>query len=285
MWRYSTAGSAPELSGTPREPTTPMIDVTRASYARMYDYLIGGTDNYPSDRRACAELLTIAPTMEHLAQASRAFLVRAVRYLAHERGVRRFIDFGAGLPVRPYVHQVAQAADPAASVVYIDNDPMVCAHGRMVLEEDLLTTAVIEADIRDQEAIFSVPRVRRLLADDEPVAALFVSVLHCIDDTDDPWQLVRDTARRLPSGSYLVLSHLVSDQPALRHDLTSFMHRTIGTWGRVRTRDEVDRLFTGMDLQEHRHPVEVSTWCADTEHRIHPQNTDWKEYGAVARIR
>lgn len=285
MWRYSMAGSAAGQTGTLREPTIPMIDVTRPSYARMYDYLIGGTDNYPSDRQACAELLTIAPTMEQLAQAGRAFMVRAVRYLAQERGVRRFIDYGAGLPTRPNVHQVAQAVDPAASVVYIDNDPMVCAHGRMVLEENLLTTAVVEADIRDLDTIFSVPRIRRLLTDDEPVAALFVSVLHCIDNEDDPWKLVRDVADQLPPGSYIVLSHLVSDQSALRQDLTQFMHRTIGTWGRVRTLDDVGRFFEGMDLQEHPAPVEVSTWYPDTAYQVQPQNRDWQEYGGVAQTR
>ncbi|MFD8984639.1 SAM-dependent methyltransferase [Streptomyces sp. NPDC059564] len=262
-----------------------MIDVTRPSYARMYDYLIGGTDNYPSDRQACAELLTIAPAMEQLAQSNRAFLVRAVRYLARQRGVRRFIDFGTGLPTRPNVHQVAQEVDPTASVVYIDNDPMVCAHGRMVLEENLLTTAVIDADIRRLETIFTVPRVRRILADNRPVAALFVSVLHCLNDDDDPWQLVRNVARRLPAGSYIVISHLASDDPTLRQDLTAFMSRTIGTWGRVRSTTEIARLFDQTDLLEHPSPVEVSTWRPDTDLGVHPANRDWIEYGGVARIR
>ncbi|MFJ3519838.1 SAM-dependent methyltransferase [Streptomyces sp. NPDC090131] len=262
-----------------------MIDVTRPSYARMYDYLIGGTDNYPSDRQACAELLNIAPAMEQLAQANRAFLVRAVRYLAQERGVRRFFDFGAGLPTRPNVHQVAQAVDPGASVVYIDNDPMVCAHGRLVLEENLLTTAVIEADIRRLDTIFTVPRVRRLLGDDEPVAALFVSVLHCIDNDDDPWDLVRDVAARLPSGSFVVISHLTSEDASLREHLTEFMRRTVGSWGRVRSIGEVSRFFERMDLQEYPEPVEVSTWCPDTDLRVQPPTLDWTEFGGVAQTR
>ncbi|MFD0271747.1 SAM-dependent methyltransferase [Streptomyces sp. NPDC127106] len=262
-----------------------MIDVNRPSYARMYDYLIGGTDNYPSDRRACAELLTIAPAMQQLAQANRAFLVRAVRYLARHRRVRRFIDFGTGLPTRPNVHQVAQEVDPKASVVYIDNDPMVCAHGRMVLEENLLTTAVIEADIRHLDSIFTVPRVRRILAENQPVAALFVSVLHCLDDEDDPWQLVSDVAAHLPAGSYLVISHLASDDPTLRRDLTAFMSRNLGTWGRVRSTTEIARLFNGTDLLEHTSPVDVSAWCPDTDLCVRPASRDWIEYGGVARIR
>ncbi|MBT2469546.1 SAM-dependent methyltransferase [Streptomyces sp. ISL-66] len=262
-----------------------MIDLTRPSYARMYDYLIGGTDNYPADRDACEGLLRIAPTMAQLAQSNRAFLVRAVRYLARERGVRRFLDFGTGLPSRPNVHEVAQAIDPAASVVYIDNDPMVCAHGRMVLEENLLTTAVVEADIRQLDTIFSVPRVRRLLAANEPVAALFVSVLHCIDDDADPWSLVREVAARLPSGSFIVISHLASDDPTLREDLTAFMQRTITGWGRVRSTADIGRFFQEMNLQEHPQPVEVSTWNPDTDLLLHPYSRDWIEYGGVAQTR
>ncbi|MEV7525855.1 SAM-dependent methyltransferase [Streptomyces sp. NPDC091371] len=262
-----------------------MIDVTRPSYARMYDYLIGGTDNYAADRHACHELLAIAPAMEQLAQANRAFLVRAVRYLARERGVRRFLDFGAGLPSRPNVHEVAQAVDPASSVVYIDDDPMVCAHGRMVLEENLLTTAVVEADIRRLDTIFTVPRVRRLLAADEPVAALFVSVLHCIDDTDDPWNLVSEVAARLPRGSFIVISHLASDDATQREDLTNFMQRTVTTWGRVRSTSEIARLFAQMDLQEHPEPVDVSTWHPDARPGLHPYARDWAEYGGVAQTR
>ncbi|MGW8783093.1 SAM-dependent methyltransferase [Streptomyces sp. NPDC055796] len=262
-----------------------MIDVTRPSYARMYDYLIGGTDNYPSDRRACAELLTIAPAMQQLAQANRAFLVRAVRYLAEVHGVRRFLDFGTGLPTRPNVHQIAQEVAPQSSVVYIDNDPMVCAHGRMVLEEDLLTTAVVEADIRDPDSIFSVPRVRRILADNRPVAALFVSVLHCLTDDDDPWHLVRDVAARLPAGSYLVISHIASDDATSREELTAFMNRTIGTWGRVRSTAEVTRLFDGSDLLEHPAPVEVSTWLPGADLTLRPANRHWITYGGVAQIR
>ncbi|KJY31621.1 SAM-dependent methyltransferase [Streptomyces katrae] len=262
-----------------------MIDVTRPSYARMYDYLIGGTDNYPSDRRACAELLDIAPDMQQLAQANRAFLVRAVRYLAQTHGVRRFLDFGTGLPTRPNVHEVAQEVTPTASVVYIDNDPMVCAHGRMVLEEDLLTTAVVEADIRDPERIFSVPRVRRILADDRPVAALFVSVLHCLTDDDDPWLLVRDVAARLPAGSYLVISHIASDDATSREELSAFMKRTIGSWGRVRSTADIARFFDGSDLLEHPAPVEVSTWLPDTGLALRPAGADWIACGGVARIR
>ncbi|MYS56615.1 SAM-dependent methyltransferase, partial [Streptomyces sp. SID6013] len=116
------------------------MDVSKPSVARMYDHFLGGTDNYQADRDACEELLRIAPSTRELALVNRAFLVRAVRYLAHEHGVRHFLDHGSGLPTRPNVHQVAQSVDPSSEVVYIDNDPVVLAHGRMMLAEDPATT-------------------------------------------------------------------------------------------------------------------------------------------------
>ncbi|MFG3281494.1 SAM-dependent methyltransferase [Streptomyces sp. NPDC048111] len=261
------------------------IDVSTPSVARMYDFLIDGTDNYESDREACRALLKMAPSTRELALINRAFLVRAVRHLARDRGIRRFIDHGSGLPTRPNVHQVAQESQPGARVVYIDNDPLVHAHGRLMLAEDLRTTAVVQADMRDVEGNFGRPEVRALLEDGEPVAALFVSVLHCVPDADDPWQLVRDVADRLPDGSYLVISQLASDDAQLRADVTEFMRRiTGGTWGRVRSTAEVRRYFDGLALQRADEPVEVSTWCPDTDIAPRQATQEWIEYGGVAKI-
>lgn len=263
-----------------------MIDVSTPSVARMYDYLIGGTDNYASDRAACEQLLDMAPSTRELALINRAFLVRAVRYLAREVGLRRFLDHGSGLPTRPNVHQVAQDVHPSARVVYIDNDPLVIAHGRAMLQENLSTTAVIEADFRDTDAIFATPEVKRLTEDGEPVAALFVSVLHCVPDNgDEPWQLIRDVAQRLPSGSHLVISQLASDDPDLRASVTEFMRQTTGDrWGRVRSTAEVRRFFDGLELVGHPEVTEVSRWRPDTDIFPRQQTQEWIEYGAVARI-
>lgn len=255
----------------------------------MYDHLLGGTDNYQVDRDACAELLRLAPSTKQLALVNRAWLVRAVRYLAAERGVRRFIDHGSGLPTRPNVHEVAQEVDRSCQVVYIDNDPVVAAHGRVSLAEDPATTAVLEMDMRDTDAIFESPEVTRLLRGDQPVAALFVSVLHCIRDTDDPWSLVRKVARRLPPGSYMVISQLASDDPDLRMRITRFMNEITGEkWGEVRSTNAVKRFFTGLELLEvdTQEPVEVSTWHPDSdlEPRQNP-DSEWIEYGGVALIK
>lgn len=254
----------------------------------MYDHLLGGTDNYIVDREACDELLRLAPSTRELALVNRAFLVRAVRYLAHRCGVRRFLDHGSGLPTRPNVHQVAQEVDAASEVVYIDNDPDVLSFGRMMLAEDPETTSVLAADMRDTDAIFDSGEVGRLLRDEQPVAALFVSVLHCIPDDDDPWALVNRVARRLPPGSYMVISQLASDDAELREHVTKFMQQaTGGQWGRVRSIEEVERYFEQLEVLETPGPVEVSHWLPDSDLAPRQKDPDpeWIEFGAVARIR
>ncbi|MBK3559100.1 SAM-dependent methyltransferase [Streptomyces sp. MBT56] len=266
-----------------------MFDSSKPSVARMYDHLLGGTDNYQVDRDACVELLRLAPSTRELALVNRAWLVRAVRYLAQERGIRRFLDHGSGLPTRPNVHEVAQAVDPSSEVVYIDNDPVVAAHGRLSLAEDPSTTAILQIDMRQTDLIFNSPEVTKLLRGDQPVAALFVSVLHCIPDTDDPWDLVRRVAQRLPAGSYMVISQLASDDPELRASITAFMDEiTGGQWGEVRSTGEVKRFFEGLELLEvdRQEPVEVSTWHRDGD--LGPrqrEDSEWIEYGGVALIK
>ncbi|MFH8255980.1 MULTISPECIES: SAM-dependent methyltransferase [Streptomyces] len=263
-----------------------ILDISKPSVARMYDHLLGGTDNYKVDREACETLLEMAPSTRELAQVNRAFLVRAVRHLAREHGVRRFLDHGSGLPTRPNVHQVAQEVDPSSEVVYIDNDPIVYAHGRGMLAEDPHTTAVLKADFRDTDEIFEAPEVQRLLREDEPVAALFVSVLHCIPDSDDPWGLIRRVAERLPAGSYLVVSQLASDDAELRSQITDFMAEiTGGQWGQVRSISEVTRLFQGLELIGAEQPCEVSLWRPDSDLAPRQRSQEWVEYGGVARIR
>ncbi|MFD4954077.1 SAM-dependent methyltransferase [Streptomyces sp. NPDC058451] len=261
------------------------MDVSKPSVARMYDHLLGGTDNYRVDREACDELLRLAPSTRDLALVNRGFLVRAVRYLARDCGVRRFLDHGSGLPTRPNVHQVAQEVDPSSEVVYMDNDPVVHAHGRMMLAEDPVTTAVLEADMRDTDQIFDSPEVRRLLRSGQPVAALFVSVLHCIPRRDDPWALIRRVTERLPQGSYLVISQLASDDVELRNKITDFMADITGNqWGEVRSISDVEKFFEGLDLLGTEEPVEVSRWLPDSDLAPRQRTEEWIEYGGVARI-
>ncbi|RSO06914.1 hypothetical protein DMH18_26015 [Streptomyces sp. WAC 06783] len=263
------------------------IDVHTPSVARMYDWLLGGVENYPADRAACKELLTIAPSTQVLARNNRAFLRRVVRVLAQEYRIRQFLDHGSGLPTQDNVHQIAQGIDAASRVVYIDNDPIVLAHGRTTLAAND-RTAVINADMRDTEMIFAHPDVQRLIDLTQPVAALFVSVLHCLPDTgddNDPGALVKRVAGRLPPGSLLVLCHLVSDRPSVREEVTALMERsTHGNWGRVREQREVAAYFAGMRIIP---PglVDVVDWRPDTPPPpVERRATDWVEWGGVAQL-
>lgn len=259
------------------------IDTNVPSVARMYDYFLGGDDNYQSDRDACEQLLEQVPSTKVLAVNNRHFLRRVVRMLASEYGIRQFVDHGSGLPTQDNVHQVAQAVDPAARVVYVDNDPIVLAHGRALLEEND-RTAVIQADMRDTDGIFGHAETQRLIDFEQPVAALFVSVLHCIPDEDDPAGLVRRVAERLAPGSFLVVCQLVSDRPEIRKFVTDFMaEATGGQWGRVREEREVTAYFEGLEILE---PglVEVSTWRPDNDLAPVQPSDEWLEWGGVARL-
>ncbi|TDU74531.1 SAM-dependent methyltransferase [Streptomyces sp. KS 21] len=269
----------------PAHPQTPLIDMHTPSVARMYDWLLGGVENYASDREACARLLEIAPSTQLLARNNRAFLRRVVRILVEEYGIRQFLDHGSGLPTQDNVHEVAQRADPGCKVAYIDNDPMVLAHAQTTLHEDG-RTLVLSKDLRLTRQIRQ--DTDRFLDWDRPIAALFVSVLHCLRDTDDendPAAVVRNTAAQLPPGSFMVICQLVSDDPVVRRDVTRLMDVTThGTWGRVRESHEVRRYFDGLEVLG---PglVDVVDWRPDTPPPP-PGNRprDWVEWGGVGRL-
>jgi hypothetical protein len=264
-------------------PVTDRIDVTMPSVARMYDYLLGGKDNYPADREATELLLEQVPSMKVLALNNRDFLRRVVRVLARDYGVRQFVDHGSGLPAMDNVHEIAGRVHSDARVVYVDNDPIVLAHGRALLQQGS-GTAVLHADFRDTEAIWDSPELTRLIDLQQPVAALFVSVLHCIPDSDDPAGVVRRVRERLPSGSYLVVCQLVSDDEHTRRNVSAFMaEATGGQWGQVRTEADVHSYLAGLEILP---PglVEVSSWRADNDLAPRQPSHEWIEFGGVARI-
>jgi hypothetical protein len=262
------------------------IDEHVPTAARMYDYYLGGKDNYAADRAACEELDKVVPSTRRLALNNRRFLRRVVRTLARDYGVRQFLDHGSGLPTQDNVHQVAQRVDPSAHVVYVDNDPMVLVHGRALLEQDE-RTAVIHADMRWTDEIFTHPETQRLIDFSEPVAVLFNSVFHCIPDSDSdgPLAVVDRVRERLAPGSLMLMCQLVSDDPEVRDFVTGFMDRaTQGHWGRVREEKDVAEWFEGLEVLE---PglVEVSTWRPDTDVAPHQLTYEWVEFGGVGLLR
>lgn len=267
--------------GHPDKPVPTDVDVTVPSVARMYDYFLGGKDNYAADRGACEQLSALMPSTQILAINNRRFLQRVVRWLASEHGVWQYIDHGSGLPTQDNVHQVAQRVHPDSRVVYVDNDPIVVSHSRAVLEAEAANAAIIKADMRHTDEILAHEDVRRLIDFDQPVAALFVSVLHCLPDHDTPGDVVRRLTEHLAPGSFVVICQLVSDDEETREKATDFMLRsTRGNWGGVRSRNEVKRFFDGLEIQE---PglVEVSTWRPDSEVVAQQPTHEWIEYGGV----
>ncbi|MGW2478060.1 SAM-dependent methyltransferase [Streptomyces sp. NPDC001665] len=262
------------------------IDTSRASAARMYDWLLGGTENFEVDRVACSELLTIAPSTQQLARNNRAFLRRVVRFLAAEKGITQFLDHGSGLPTQDNVHQVAQSIDPESKVVYVDNDPMVLAHARTHLDENE-NTKVFDYDMRRTRDIRQA--TNSFLKWDEPIAALFVSVLHCLPDADDetdPAALIRAVSGQLAPGSYVVICQLVSEDAAVRDGVTRLMKgATGGRWGRVREPHEVRRYFDPLEIVNPPGLVDVIDWLPDSPPPPRDMRpTDWVEWGGVGRV-
>ena len=180
--------------------------------ARVYDYLLGGKDNFAADRAAAQAGLEANPNSRIPPRENRAFLRRVVRYLARDAGISQFLDIGTGIPTSPNVHEIAQDADPQARVVYVDNDPIVLAHARaLLISGPVGKTAYIDADVRDVGRILSSAVLRQTLDMNQPVGLLLIAVMHFIADEDDPWDLAARLLAELPAGSYLALSHLTGD--------------------------------------------------------------------------
>ena len=241
----------------------PPFDTSLANQARIYDYLLGGTDNYPADRAAVDAVLQVAPVLGFSAKANRAFLGRAVRYLTAEAGIRQFLDIGAGIPTAGNIHQVAQAIAPQTRVAYVDYDPSVLAHARALLTSHQAgATEYIDADLRDTEAILGA--AGRVLDFTKPVAVTLLMVLHVIQDSEDPHAIVAAVMDALPSGSYLAVSHLGSDllDQEAKQGFEDIVSRSAQQQYIGRSHEQMARFFEGMDLVE---PglVRVEEWRPD----------------------
>ncbi|MGI5162114.1 SAM-dependent methyltransferase [Microbispora sp. CA-102843] len=230
------------------------IDTSRPSVSRVYDFMLGGKDNFAVDRHVAEAALRIAPDAPAAAKSNRDFLRRVVRHLAAEAGIRQFLDIGSGLPTQGNVHEVAQQIAPEARVVYVDNDPIVLVHGRALLARNGSTT-VIEADIRDPEAILGHPAVTALIDFDQPVALLLFGILHHLNDHEEPEAIAARLRAALPSGSYLALSHFHNPGPGMPEvsaqadSAEKLFNEHLGT-GRWRTHDEIMTFFGDLPLLE-----------------------------------
>jgi SAM-dependent methyltransferase len=227
---------------------TASIDIERPSQARIYDYLLGGSLNFEPDRRAARELIAMVPDVPLVAQANRAFLRRATRFLI-EAGVRQFLDIGSGIPTRGNVHEIAQQLAPESRVVYVDIDPVAIAHSRAILARDDRTTAILE-DARNPARIIDHPDVQALLDFTRPVAVLLVSVLHFVPDSDDPAGILTTLRDAVVPGSYLVLSHVTVDDRLGGAPKVMPNGRRPGLFAKPRAVAEVARFFAGFEPVE-----------------------------------
>ncbi|HEY7487287.1 MAG TPA: SAM-dependent methyltransferase [Streptosporangiaceae bacterium] len=217
--------------------------------ARVYDYWLGGKDNFAADREVAEKTLAVAPETPRSARSNRAFLRRAVR-LAAQAGVGQFLDIGSGLPTMENTHEVAQATAPAAHVVYVDNDPIVSAHGRALLAETGSTT-VVQADLRDPDSILRHRDVRRLIDFDRPIALLLLGVVHFLSDEEDPYGIVTRLREAMAAGSYLIFSHMTGDaDPIKAEEALDVWRQSPGRPPTLRNRDDVERFFDGFDILE-----------------------------------
>jgi hypothetical protein len=227
----------------------PGVDPDRANVARVYDYLLGGTHNFAVDRDVARTMTSIAPTARDAARAGRAFLGRAVRFLA-DAGIRQFLDIGSGVPTQGNVHEVARAVAPESRVVYVDTDLVAIAHSKAILAGDDKAT-IIKADLREPEVILGHPEARRLIDFEQPVGLLMVAVLHFVRNEENPGDLVRRLARPLVSGSYLAISHGTSDdQPASAAEAIRRLYTQATAPLLHRGHAEIRAFFDGFDLIE-----------------------------------
>jgi hypothetical protein len=252
------------------------VNVLEPSPARVYDYVLGGKDNYAADRRAADAILSIWPEIRDLAVDNREFLGRVVRFLSAEAGIDQFIDLGTGLPTQNNVHQVAQRENPAGRVLYVDNDPVVRTHAEALLVRDG-RCAFLTADIRSPRAVLTAPETRSMIDFSRPVALLVIAILHFV--ADDPAGLVAEYVEALPSGSYLALSHLTSEgaSDALRAKVDE-VYRGAPSPLHFRSREEIEAMFCGLPMEE---PglVDVPLWRPDRNRTLGPMRI----LGAIAR--
>jgi hypothetical protein len=238
--------SGQPVTGVPDAP----FDVHVAHPARVYDYWLGGKDNYPADREAAEGVIAVNPAIVESVRSNRAFLARTVRYLVVEAGIRQILDVGTGLPSADNVHEVAQAtaATAATKVVYIDNDPIVAAHANALLTTESGTVDFVRADLRDPAHILR--EAARTLDLSQPVALMILMTLQFISDEEKPRELVRAILDELPPGSYLVVSQPATDPSGVANRATARYNQTVSTSMTRRTHEEIAAFFDGLELVE-----------------------------------
>jgi hypothetical protein len=260
------------------------LQTDRPHSARVYDYLLGGKDNFPADREVAEADMRANPASRVGPRQNRAFLRRAVTFLAAEAGLRQFLDIGTGIPTSPNTHEVAQGVAPECHVVYVDNDPIVLAHARALLtSSDQGRTQYIDADLRDPERILDSPQLRDTLDLTQPVGLLMFATMHLITDEQDPYGIVARLIDPLVPGSYLALSQITPDFAPEAWERTKEIAGRGGVTMRPRPRAEIARYFEGLEIIEPGLQV-VHRWRPDPDERPDEiPDALVSMYGGVAR--
>jgi hypothetical protein len=261
------------------------IDTSAAHPARRYDYLLGGKDNFEADRASARQIEQFMPTIRLTAQENRWFLHRAVRHLA-QQGINQFLDIGTGIPTAPNTHQIAQQTDPAARIVYADNDPIVLAHARALLTGTPQgRTAYLDADLRRPEEILADPALTDVLDLTRPVALLLIAILHFIRDDDDPRQILNTLVDALPGGSYVAATHVTLEY--LSPQQYAAIRTVAERQSAARTGSEFAALFEQNPRLRLLEPgaQSVARWWPDEAPQPRPAVEDVACNGLIARVR
>jgi hypothetical protein len=266
----------------PSRPSPVDLDTGVPHPARVYDYILGGKDNFAADQAAAQAAMATNPHVATAMRANRAVMRRMAAFLARDRGIRQFLDIGTGLPTSPNMHEIVQAIAPQAHVVYVDSDPIVLAHARALLSSGSDgSCAYLDADLREPEKILADPQLRRTLDLSQPTALMLFGILHFVPDSDDPYGVVARLVSALAPGSYLAIQHATADfYPPGGGTAGAFSQAGIAF--QYRTRDEFERFLTGLDLVP---PgiVPMAEWRDGDEPQPRPSPLEAGGYAAVGR--
>ena len=249
--------------------------------ARVYDYLLGGKDNFAADREAAAHITGVWPNLPTSMRANRNFMTRVAHYLAARQGIRQFLDIGTGLPTSPNLHEVVQAVAPESRVVYVDNDPIVLVHARALLTSSPEgRTTYIDASLRDPDSIIKAPQLAQTLDLSQPVAVCLLAIMHYVVDEQEAHDIIDRLMGPMPSGSALALSTATADSNPEEVGRGIAMYNARGITSKVRTKAEVTALFDGLGLVSPGVPL-VHQWHPDDE-ALSIEDSQVSMYGGVA---
>ena len=286
-WEAVVDATSGQASGSGEGIWAGRIDTTVAHPARRYNYWLGGKDNFAADRESGDKIASVYPPIKTAARENRAFLQRAVRYLAAEAGIRQFLDVGTGIPTADNTHEVAQGIAPESRVAYVDNDPIVLTHARALLQSSPEgATAYLDADLREPERILGDPQLRSVLDLSKPVALMLIAIVHFLQDAEQPHKIVRRLLDALAPGSFLVMSHGTLDLIPPHILARAADHVAVGrvSFDMIpRPLEEVSRFFDGLEVVE---PgiVPVTEWRPTVPESERPSLAEAAIYGGVARL-